>query len=151
MKMRLYPLRQTAAIDFYTADLSTSLPLPFADGGIKAGFPSPAQDYMDLTLDLNKELIRHPSATFYGRVKGNSMEDAGISDGDILVIDRAAEYRDGMTAVCFIDGEFTVKKIRKEKDKLFLMPANPQYEPIEVTPENDFMIWGVVTYVIKKM
>ncbi len=149
--MRLYRIKQTPVIDFYRADTSTELALPFADGGIKAGFPSPAQDYMDLTLDLNKELIKHPAATFYGRVKGDSMKDAGISDGDILVIDRAAEYRDGMTAVCYIDGEFTVKKIRRKGDKLFLEPANPAYPLIEVTPENDFQIWGVVTYVIKKM
>ena len=149
--IRLKLMRQTSTITFYRADDSTGLALPFADGGIRAGFPSPAQDYMDLTLDLNKELIKHPAATFYGRVKGDSMKDAGISDGDILVIDRSLDWRDGMTAVCFVDGEFTVKTIRRQDGKILLMPANADYAPIEVTPENEFMIWGIVTYVIKKM
>ncbi len=138
-------------IDFYAADTSTRLSLPFVDEGIAAGFPSPAQDYMDLSLDLNKELIKHPSATFYGRVKGTSMKDAGIDDGDILVIDRSLEYRDGMTAVCFIDGEFTVKKLKLENQKVYLIPANDDFEPIEITEENEFIVWGIVTFVIKKM
>ena len=149
--LRLKFLRNTPNITFYRAEDSTDLALPFADGGIRAGFPSPAQDYMDLTLDLNKELIKHPAATFYGRVKGDSMKDAGISEGDILVIDRSLDWQDGMTAVCFVDGEFTVKKIQRKGDKILLLPANPDYEPIEVTPDNEFMIWGIVTYVIKKV
>jgi len=138
-------------IDFYTADTATVLPLPFVDEGIAAGFPSPAQDYMDLSLDLNKALIKHPDATFYGRVKGVSMKDAGIEDGDILVIDRSLDYQNGMTAVCFIDGEFTVKKLKIDKDKVFLMPANDTFEPIEITEDNNFVVWGIVTYVIKKV
>ncbi len=149
--MLLKKIKTHKNLDFYKADISSSVDLPFVDEGIVAGFPSPAQDYMDLTLDLNKELIKHPSATFYGRVKGNSMIDAGINDGDILVIDRSLDYRNGMTAVCFIDGEFTVKKLKIEKDKIWLMPANSDFQPIEVTPDNDFMIWGIVTYVIKNL
>ena len=136
-------------LDFYTANTSTHIALPFIDGGIAAGFPSPAQDYIDLKIDLNTELISNPSSTFYARVKGTSMKDAGIMDGDILVIDKSLEPKDGDTAVCFIDGEFTLKYIKFETDVIYLVPANPKFEPIKVTEENNFCIWGIVTYSIK--
>jgi SOS-response transcriptional repressors (RecA-mediated autopeptidases) len=136
-------------LDFFSANTGTVLALPLADGGIAAGFPSPAQDYIDLKIDLNKELIANPSSTFYARVKGSSMKDAGILDGDILVIDKSIEPRDGDTAVCFLDGEFTLKYIKMEADALWLVPANPKFQPIKVTEENNFCIWGVVTYSIK--
>ena len=148
---KIQKIKTTPLIDFYSADISTALPLPFVDSGIAAGFPSPAEDYIDLALDLNKELIDNPSSTFYGRVKGHSMKDAGIADGDVLVIDKARETVSGKTAVCFIDGEFTLKKIKLAGSRLFLMPANDAFEPIEVTEENDFIVWGIVTYIIKKM
>ncbi len=138
-----------STIDFYSVNTSTVLPLPLVDGGIAAGFPSPAQDYIDLKIDLNKELIANPSSTFYGRVKGASMKDAGIEDGDILVIDKSLEPQDGDTAVCFIDGEFTLKYIKIEPDAVYLVPANDQFKPMKVTEENNFCIWGVVTYSIK--
>jgi len=130
--------------------VDTQMDLPLAENGIVAGFPSPADDFFEVSIDLNKELIKHPSATFYGRVEGDSMRDEGIEDGDLLVIDRSLEPSDGKIAVCFIDGEFTVKKIRIEKDAVWLMPANPDYKPVKVTAENEFIIWGIVTYVIKK-
>lgn len=139
----------TATLDFYTADTETSLSLPLVEGGIVAGFPSPAQDYIDLKIDLNKELINNPSSTFYGRVKGSSMQDAGIMDGDILVIDKSLQPQDGDTAVCFVDGEFTIKYIKIEADAVYLVPANSKFQPIKVTEENNFCIWGVVTYSIK--
>lgn len=141
----------TDNIDFYSADISTELALPFINNGIVAGFPSPADDYIDLMLDLNKELVKNPNATFYGRVKGNSMINAGIKEGDVLIIDKSIEPRDGTIAVCYIDGEFTVKKIKLINDGCYLMPANENFKPIKVTSENDFIVWGVVTYVIKKM
>ncbi len=118
---------------------------------ISAGFPSPADDYMEAGIDLNRELIRNPGATFFGRVKGFSMQDAGISDGDVLVIDKSLEPVNGAVAVCFLDGEFTVKRIRLERDGLFLVPENKEFQPIRITPDNDFLVWGIVTYVIKKM
>jgi len=149
--IKLKHLKTMPGLDFYIADTTTDLALPYVNEGIAAGFPSPAQDYMELSLDLNKELIKHPAATFYGRVKGWSMKDAGIDDGDILVIDRSLEYRNNMTAVCFIDGEFTVKKLKLEKGKVFLVPANDEFEPIEITQDNEFIVWGIVTYVIKKL
>ena len=142
-------IASSSTIDFYSANISTILPLPLVDGGIAAGFPSPAQDYIDLKIDLNKELISNPSSTFYGRVKGSSMKDAGIVDGDILVIDKSIEPQDGDTAVCFIDGEFTLKYIKIHPDAVYLIPANPNFQPIKVTEENNFCIWGVVTYSIK--
>ena len=136
-------------LEIVKADTASELHLPYADQGIRAGFPSPAQDYMDLSIDLNRELIRNPSATFYGRVKGDSMQDAGVSEGDVLVIDKSLEPQDGDMAVCFLDGEFTLKFIQLEKDVIWLIPANEAYEPIRVTAENDFLIWGIVTYTIK--
>lgn len=135
----------------YKADASTELPLAFADDGIRAGFPSPGQDYITETIDLNKDLIRHPASTFYGRVVGDSMCGEGITEGDILVIDKAVEPEEGDLAVCCLDGEFTLKRIRFSPDRrrLFLMPSNPAYSPIEVTADNEFMVWGVVLYTIK--
>ncbi|WP_294480129.1 LexA family transcriptional regulator [uncultured Bacteroides sp.] len=137
-------------ISIHNIDLSSSLPLQFADEGIKAGFPSPAQDYLEQAIDLNKELIRHPASTFYGRVVGNSMRDEGIEEGDILVIDKSLELMDDDLAVCFIDGEFTVKRVRLESDAAWLVPSNSEYPLIKVTKDNDFMVWGIVTYTIKK-
>ncbi|NMA75410.1 MAG: translesion error-prone DNA polymerase V autoproteolytic subunit [Bacteroidales bacterium] len=138
-------------IEIYRAETAVDLALPVADEGIKAGFPSPAQDFMDLAIDLNEELVKHPSSTFYGRVKGDSMMDAGISDGDLLVIDKSLEPHDGDMAVCFVDGEFTLKYIKLEEKVIWLIPANKHYKPIKVTEDNDFLIWGIVTYSIKKL
>jgi DNA polymerase V len=136
-------------IDFYSVNTESAFYLPMADGGIAAGFPSPAQDYIDIKIDLNRELIANPSSTFLGRVKGTSMKDAGIEEDDILIIDKSLEPQDGDMAVCFLDGEFTLKYIRIEKDAVYLMPANPKFKPIKVTEENHFCIWGIVTYSIK--
>lgn len=116
---------------------------------ISAGFPSPASDFVDASIDLNKHLIQHPSSTFFGKVRGDSMKDVGISDGDLLVIDKSLEPEDGKIAVCFIDGEFTVKRVRLEKDGCYLIPENASYKPIHVTADNEFLIWGIVTHVIK--
>ena len=122
-----------------------------AHDGIHAGFPSPATDYMTQAIDLNKELVKHPAATFYGRVVGDSMIDAGVEEGDILVIDKALDAKDGDMAVCFVDGEFTLKYLRFRENGLTLVPANPRYPSIEIDEGSDFMMWGVVTYVIKKI
>ncbi len=137
-------------IEIFPIDISHDLPLPFANEGIEAGFPSPAQDYMDFAIDLNHELVSNPQSTFYGRVRGNSMKDAQVFDGDILVIDKALEPKDGDMAVCFLDGEFTLKYVRIQTDEIYLVPANEAYEPIRVLPEDNFIIWGVVTYCIHR-
>lgn len=120
-------------------------------GDVRAGFPSPADDTPHEKLDLMRLVVRHPASTFYFRISGVSMVDDGFDEGDIVVVDRSLEPTNNATAVCFIDGEFTIKKIRQEKDCLYLMPANKEYKPIKVTAENEFMVWGVVTYIIKKV
>ena len=122
-----------------------------AQDGIHAGFPSPATDYMTQAIDLNKELVKHPAATFYGRVVGDSMIDAGVDEGDILVIDRSLTAKDGDMAVCFVDGEFTLKYLRMKDNELTLVPANPNYPQISITEGVEFRMWGVVTYIIKKV
>lgn len=137
-------------IELNPSDTGSELELSYADGGIRAGFPSPAQDYVESGIDLNHELIRHPASTFYGRAIGDSMIEAGITEGDILVIDKSLEPQNGDMAVCFINGEFTLKFIEIDEGKLFLQPANKAYSRIEVTPESQFQIWGIVTYTIKK-
>lgn len=119
--------------------------------GLSCGFPSPADDHLDEGIDLNAAYIRNKDATFFGRVKGDSMEGAGLSDGDLLIIDKSLEPRNGKIAVCFIDGEFTVKRIRIEKDIICLVAENRKYQPIKVTKDNEFLIWGVVTNVIKEV
>ena len=122
-------------------------------GNVKAGFPSPAEDLHE-KLDLIRLLVRHRASTFFFRVDGVSMVDAGMDEGDIIIVDRSIDPYNNCKAVCYIDGEYTVKRVEMGGGKLRLMPANEQnhaYKPIEVTPENNFMIWGVVTYVIKKM
>ena len=134
----------------YSADLSKELALTFADGGIRAGFPSPAQDFMGDSIDLNRELVRHPATTFYARAVGDSMKGCGIDDGDLLVIDKSIEPREGDIVVAFIDGEFTKVKLEPDGSCLWLMPANEDYPPIKVTEDNHFIVWGVLTYNIKR-
>lgn len=141
--------KNKAMVTIYSADTGSVLVRPIVSLGISAGFPSPAMDFIDLSIDLNKYLIKHPSATYYGRVIGDSMKDAGIDDGDLLIIDRSLEPTNGKIAVCYINGEFTLKKIKIDQDCCWLLPANEKYEPIKVTPDNDFIIWGIVIHVIK--
>ena len=122
-------------------------------GDVKAGFPSPAEDIRE-KLDLIKLLVKHKASTFFFRISGVSMVDAALDEGDIIIVDRAIDPYNNCKAVCYIDGEYTVKRVEMNGGKVRLMPANEQnkaYKPIEVSPENEFMIWGVVTYVIKKM
>ena len=138
-------------LEIFKPKLEKPTTLPFIKEGISAGFPSPADDFLDLSIDLNQELIKHPSTTFYGRVRGDSMINAGLNDGDLLIIDKSLEPTNGKIAVCFIDGDFTVKRINVEKDKIWLVAENEKYKPILVTEDNDFMIWGIVTTVIKNV
>ncbi len=144
-------MKKDQKLSFYKPDYESELRIPFIPDGVSAGFPSPAADFMENNIDLNKELSENPLATFYIKVKGNSMIDAGINDKDVLIVDRSIEPQNNKIAICFIDGEFTVKRIKLEKDCLYLMPENSNYTPIKVTEENELIIWGIVTYVIKKM
>lgn len=142
----------TPKLTVYSPDLESGTGQPFVTHAVKAGFPSPALDFMEYQIDLNKVVSeKNPLATFYIKVAGNSMINAGIDDGDILVIDRSLEPADGKIAVCLIDGEFTVKRLKLETDCLYLMPENRDYHPIKVTEDNQFVIWAIVTYVIKRI
>jgi DNA polymerase V len=125
--------------------------LPMAGSTVQAGFPSPALDFMEYKIDLNKELSRNDAATFYVKVAGSSMTGAGIDESDILVVDRSLSPHDGSIAVCLIDAEFTVKRLKVQPDCLYLVPENPDYPMLRVTENNQFMVWGIVTYVIKKI
>lgn len=144
-------IKKEQKLTFFRPDSDSDMQIPYINEGVSAGFPSPANDFLETTIDLNKELSENPLATFYIKVKGNSMIDAGINDKDVLVVDRSLEPQNNKIAICCIDGEFTVKRIQVEKDCLYLMPENPNYEPIKVTEENQLIIWGMVTYVIKKV
>lgn len=138
-------------LTFFKPDFESELQIPFIKEGVSAGFPSPAADFLENSIDLNKELSTNPLATFYIKVEGNSMMDAGINDKDVLVVDRSLYPQNNKIAICFIDGEFTVKRIQSENNCLYLIAENPNYSPIKVTEENQFVIWGIVTYVIKKV
>ena len=136
-------------LEFYGSDSSTTTLIPISNNSVSAGFPSPADDFKETRISLDKTLIKNKEATFYARVSGKSMLNAGLDDGDLLVIDRSLEATNGKIVVCFIDGEFTVKRFKKEDEKLFLMPENKNYKPIEIKEGTDLLLWGVVTYVIK--
>jgi DNA polymerase V len=125
--------------------------LQFFEGRVQAGFPSPAQgEYADV-IDLNRALITNPAATFCARVIGNSMVDAGINEGDLLIIDRSLTPHDGNIAVCFIDGDFTVKRLSMRDNRLFLTPANADYPELPVNEDSNFQVWGVVSHIIKRV
>lgn len=119
--------------------------------GISAGFPSPADDFKEIRISLDRELVKNPEATFYAKVSGDSMINAGLDDGDLLVIDRSLNPENGKIAICLVDGEFTVKRLKRDKNKFYLMPENKKYKPIEISEENRLTIWGIVEYVIKKV
>lgn len=130
---------------------STVVKLPLFLSPVAAGFPSPADDFLEKRLDLNEYLIKNPPATYFVRVSGHSMSSAGIHDGDILVVDKSVEPSDGKIVVAILFGEFTVKTLRLRGGQAFLIPANSAYEEIAVTPEMDCEIWGVVTSVVRKL
>lgn len=137
-------------ITIIKGNFSTELPLPLAPG-IRAGFPSPAQDYLHDTLDFNNDMIHHKEATFYARVDGDSMRDAGILPGDIAVIDRSLDPRDGDIVVAFIDVEFTIKRLdltHRPDGYIELHPANPSYKTIRIDNPDQFRVWGVIIWTI---
>jgi len=123
----------------------------FIKDGISAGFPSPASDFVESRISIEKIVVKNKESTFYAKVSGESMKNAGLDDGDILIIDRSEELKNNKIAVCYLNGEFTVKRVKINKDHIYLVPENDKYEPIKVTEENEFIVWGIVTYVIKKI
>ncbi|MEN8885523.1 translesion error-prone DNA polymerase V autoproteolytic subunit [uncultured Winogradskyella sp.] len=138
-------------LTFFVPDAIKGAGTNFFDTGISAGFPSPADDFKEQRLSLDDELVKNKEATFYAKVSGQSMIGAGLDDNDLLVIDRSLEPQNNKIAVCFLDGEFTVKRLRVSKDEVWLQPENPDYPIIKITEDNDFVIWGIVTNVIKKV
>jgi DNA polymerase V len=144
-------MREESNLKFFIPDWESSLDSILVSSGISAGFPSPAGDFKQERISLDRELIKNKEATFFARVNGQSMIDAGLDDNDLLVIDRSLEPVNNKIAVCLIDGEFTVKRLKVEKGKIWLQPENSNYKSIEITEENEFIIWGIVTNVIKKV
>ena len=144
-------MKQKKILNFFIPEKENGIGQWLAEEGISAGFPSPADDFKETRISLDRELVKNKEATFYARVSGDSMIGAGLDDGDLLVIDRSKNPENGKIAICLVDGEFTVKRIKKEKKKLYLMPENKKYKPIELKEENELIIWGVVEYVIKKV
>lgn len=142
--------RSGQTLQFYEVEMGEGLTLPYAEEGIFAGFPSPAQDDRLESIDLNRELIRHPATTFLARIVGDSMEGANIYEGDIVVVDRALEVHDDDVVVCCVNGEFNIKFVERRGDVAYLISANNAYPPMRVDPEDDFILWGVVTYVIHR-
>lgn len=140
-----------AAENIYKPDRSTPSPQPLAMSSISAGFPSPADDYIEGHLDLNELLIRHPAATFYVRVTGDSMIGAGVHSGDLLVVDRSLKPVEGSVVIAVVDGDLTVKRVRRESGRVFLVADNSAYPPIAIHDETSFEVWGVVTYVIHSL
>jgi DNA polymerase V len=126
----------------------SKLKIPLVSAKVQAGFPSPADDHMERSLDLNEHLVANPAATFFVRVQGDSMQDAGISNGDILIVDRSLEPKDRQIVVAMLEGEFTVKRLRQRGEKVFLEAENSAFKPIEVAKDQELVIWGVVTFVI---
>jgi DNA polymerase V len=132
----------------YTPDLSTSSPCPLFLVPVSAGFPSPADDYLEGKLDLNQYLIKHEAATFFVKVRGDSMIGSGIHSGDLLIVDRALKPTDHHVVIAVVNGELTVKRMCLRGENLVLVPDNGDYEPLEITEGTDFEVWGVVTHVI---
>lgn len=143
--------KQAQNLTIFTPKETNSIGAILVETGISAGFPSPADDFKEERLSLDDELIKNKEATFFARVSGQSMIGAGLNDNDLLVIDRSLEPAHNKIAVCFLDGEFTVKRLKVTKEGVWLLPENPNYKPIEVSEENNLVIWGIVTNVIKKV
>ena len=141
----------SGSLTFFTPETIDGASIRFFDTGISAGFPSPADDFKEQRLSLDDELIKNKEATFFAKVSGQSMVGAGLDDNDLLVIDRSLEPENNKIAVCFLDGEFTVKRLRISNGEIWLQPENPNYPIIHITEENNFIIWGIVTSVIKKV
>lgn len=142
--------RGKVALQFHPISGQTSFEIPLMNSAVAAGFPSPAEDHLDLPIDLNKYLVKNPAATFYVRVDGDSMDEADIHQGDLLIVDRSESYGTGSVVLAVLNGEFTVKKLIKKGNELYLESSNSAYAPIKIEIETDFKVWGVVTYVIHR-
>ena len=148
--MKLKYLKNANYFDFYSVEKTAFENIPLFEGSVSAGFPSPADDYMHIDLDLHDHLVQNPSSTFCVKVVGESMKDAGIQSGDVMVVDRSLEPKNRSIVLAVIDSEFTVKRVNVNDNELYLMPENDSFNPIKITEEMNFQIWGVVTFIIHK-
>ena len=144
-------MKEKKIIKFFNQKIEKGIGQWIIADGISAGFPSPADDFQETRISLDKELVKNKDATFFARVSGDSMTGAGLNNRDLIIVDRSVRPEDGKIAVCLIDGEFTIKRIKKEKEKIYLVPENSKYKAIEVKEENELIIWGIVIYVIKNL
>ena len=144
-------MKNKKTLNFFTPKEENNSGQWLSEEGISAGFPSPADDFKEIRISLDRELVKNREATFYARVSGESMIEAGLEDGDLLVIDRSLDPENGKIAVCLIDGEFTVKRLKKKNKKLYLKPENKSYKEIEINYDSELIIWGIVSYVIKSV
>ena len=142
-------MKKSINLEFYSPEVNNKLNVWLSEEGVSAGFPSPANDFKELRISLDKVVVKNEAAPFYARVVGQSMIDAGIDDGDLIVIDKSLEPKDGKIAVCFIDGEFTVKRLKVRKGVVWLVPENKNYKPLKISDESELIIWGIVTHVLK--
>ena len=148
--MKLKYLKHTNCFDFYSVDKTAFEKIPLFEESVSAGFPSPADDYMDMDLDLHDHLVQNPSSTFCVKAIGESMKDAGIQSGDVMIVDRSLEPENRSIVLAVIDGDFTVKRVHVNDSELYLIPDNDAFTPIKIKEEMDFQIWGVVTFIIHK-
>lgn len=143
--------RPTVADQIHHARVKTHYPIPLYTSPVSAGFPSPADEYIEGKLDLNQHLVPHPLATFFVRVSGDSMTGAGIHEGDLLIVDRSLEARDGRVVIAVINGELLVKRLKFRGKQPYLMAEHPDYSPLAITEAMEFQVWGVVTSVIHSL
>lgn len=148
---KLRRLYNTPSLEFYTPDYSTSLELPLIDGVPGAVFPVVADNFIEVKIDIVNELIKNKEATFYAKVKNNSMKNVGIYNGDLLIIDKSVEPENDKIAICHIDGEFTAKRIKIEHNEIWLITNNDDFNPIKVAKDDELIIWGIVIASIKKI
>ena len=148
--MKLKHLKHTDVLDIFCIEKNLFTDIPMFADSVRAGFPSPAEDYMDLDLNLQDHLVQNPSATFFVRAVGESMNDAGVQSGDIMLVDKSLIPKNRSIVLAVIDGEFTIKRVNVNDKELYLMPENENSPPIKITQEMDFRVWGVVTYIIHK-
>ena len=148
--MKLKFLNSNKQLSFYLMKNAKLSSVPVLGDAVPAGFPSPAEDYLDMDLNLHDYLVRNPAATFCVRVSGGSMVSADIKSGDVMVIDRALDPTNNSIVLAVLNGEFTVKRIKKRANELYLIEDNEQYQPMKITKDVDFQVWGVVTFIIHK-
>lgn len=145
------PLSRITDVKYFLEQGNHPLELPLYASTVRAGFPSPADDYIECKLDLNTHLIKHPAATFFVRAAGDSMKNVGIQSGDMLIVDRSLEATHGKIVIAAINGELTVKRLSSQHGRIQLLAENPAYKALDITAEQDLVIWGVVTHVIHQV